>query len=233
MTDDERAALPPAVEAAFRWWKGADVARFDDLPDSLAWARGALRARQVAVERLVMNGDREYWTFRLLPRGDLDLFERLPAEGTVGRRCPGGDGVCRLADSAAGRLPASLVWLARAFGTMSLASETSGTAPFGWSVGDAVDQHFGLFARDQGTVAKLPADHREWVIVYESDGDAIAIDPTGAAHWLGWEWTGDLVHPLGLDVDALTQFVFWRLLDGGVLQPSDLAMLRSAFPRHN
>ncbi len=233
LADEERAVLPPEVEAAFRWWTDAHAARFDDLPESLAWARGSLRARRPALERLVMNGDHEYWTVRLLLHGDLDMFERLPVEGAVGRVCPGGDGRCLLGDEVADWLPASLVWLARAFGTMSLASGTSGTAPLGWPLGDAVDQGFGLFGMDAETVAELPPDHRDWVIVYEADGDAIALDPSGAGHWLGWEWTGELVQPLGLDAEALTQVVFWRLLDGGGLRPSDLAMLRSAFGPHN
>ncbi|MBO6938090.1 MAG: hypothetical protein JJ863_24185 [Deltaproteobacteria bacterium] len=233
LTDEERSALPAEVEAAFQWWTDAAASRFHDLPESLAWARGELRARRVAVERLVMDGDREYWTFRLPLHGDLDMFERLPAQGSVGRCCPGGDGRCLLRDDVAERLPPSLVWLARAFGTMSLTSEVSGTAPLGWSLGDAIDQEFGLFSMDPETIAQLPVDHRDWVIVYEADGDAIALDPSGAGHWLGWEWTGELVQPLGLDAEALTQVVFWRLLGGGSIRPSDLAMLRSAFPLHN
>ncbi len=231
LTEDERDALPPALAEAFAWWTDAHASRFDTLPETLAWARDALRGRRVAIERLCFNGDRIYWALRLVPHGDLAAFFELPVAGSIGRSCIGGTGLCLPDDDALGKMPPALAWLAKAFGTANLTSETSGTAPWGWSLGDAVDQRFGLFGIDDDIVSQLPSGHRDWKLVYEIDGDAVAIDPEGQAHWLGWEWTGQLVTPLGLDATAVTHFVFWRLLEGGCVRPSDLAMLRAATTR--
>ena len=205
----ERAELPAETRALFEGWRALDV------PDELAWARGPVRELTPVLERASFD-DRVYWSVRLLPFADVKLA-REPRFGA--------DGVA-LGDPS---LPAPLGWLARTFGTVNVVAEQSGSAPFGEPLSRwiAEGRVIGYSEDDDG--ATLPPDAADWVLLYEADGDVLCADPaTDAAYWLGGEWTGEGLAPLDAGWRAITHFVLWRLLDGGWLRPSDLAMLAAA-----
>ncbi|MBX3271000.1 MAG: hypothetical protein KF729_12115 [Sandaracinaceae bacterium] len=204
------ADLPDATRALFEGWRALSV------PDELAWARRPLRELQPVLERASFD-DRVYWSVRLLPFADAKLA-RQPRFGA--------DGVALCAAT----LPPPLDWLARTFGTVNVVAEQSGSAPFGaplsrWLVRGRV---LG-FAGDEEDGGALPPEAAGWVLLYEADGDVLCADPASdAAYWLGGEWTGEPIVPLDAGWRAITHFVLWRLLDGGAVRPSDLAMLAAA-----
>lgn len=213
LTSAERGELPEATLALFLSWE----ARLGELPASLAWARDELRARKAVLERACFDEERVHWCVRFPLFGNLELLER-PAFGA--------DGLSRTQSP----LPQPLGWLTQTFGTVSLAPEESGTAPFGWSV-DAMRRNGGFFFA-QPDSPPPPPESDAWVALYEADGDVLVADlEDGGAFWLGHEWTGDALTDMQLRWDAAAEFIFWRLLDGGHVRPSDLSMLSSVTTR--
>lgn len=206
LTPRERAEVPDGAAALLEGWP----ARLAAIPPELAWARDGLRARTPLLERVSIppSPPRLYWTVRLAGWGDAS---------PLAHPCLGATGVPR------GRtdLPEPLGWLASTFGTANIVAEQSGTAPFGRPLAD-------FLANQELLVDTAPAGSEGWVALYECDGDAIFADlDTGAAWWLGHEWTGNEATRVPVSWKAVAAFVLWRMLDGGWVRPKDLDMLAS------
>ena len=175
-----------------------------------------LRQRQRATtgrgcgrQRAELAGNRVAWSLRLPLRGDP---KRL-AEPCFS---------CREGDVVSESLPEDLAWLASTFGDCFVETDCSGTAPWGVPLGSQQHRMF------EGALEALPASAANWVVLYEADGDWLCADlESGKAHWSGHEWTGrpDVGYPTWRSV---MHFVFWRILDGGFVRPTDLEMLFAA-----
>lgn len=179
------------------------------MPPAFGWARGTLQGRRPLIERAELAGNRVAWSLRLPLRGDP---KRL-AEPCFS---------CREGDVVSESLPEDLAWLASTFGDCFVETDCSGTAPWGVPLGSQQHRMF------EGALEALPASAANWVVLYEADGDWLCADlESGKAHWSGHEWTGrpDVGYPTWRSV---MHFVFWRILDGGFVRPTDLEMLFAA-----
>lgn len=198
----ERAECPPGLIASFHAWPKI----LETLPETLKWAHGGLRARKPVLERSLHNGDRLYWALRYPMNGKTEHLEEVcfgTSTGGVSSDAPG-----------------LLGWLARTFGHVDLCSEWSGTAPWGQRLGKAAPPVFREYM-----LPELPDGAADWWALYEVDGDWVALNADGAPVWVGPEWTGHAMSPLPPSAERTLSFLFWRLLEGGFVQPTDLEML--------
>ena len=203
LTPAERAELPAALVQTLQAWSGAR----SSLPPALSWAHDSLRVRRPVLERS-QHDDRVYWSLRYAPHGDPQWLK-----GACLGTATGGRAGCIA--------PEPLGWLARTFGTADLCSEWSGTAPWGLRLRDIDPRRF-----FDDMLPSLPPAALDWWVVYEVDGDWVALDPeAGQLHWLGGEWTGEAAVGLPVPWVRAVGFILWRLLDGGALRPTDLQML--------
>lgn len=206
LTKAERRAVPEGAARLLAEWPD----RLAALPPDLAWAQDVLRSRTAVLERARFD-DREYWTVRLTGWGDAS---------SLAGPCLGGTG-----EAFGAGFPEPLGWLGSTFGTATLVAEQSGTAPFGRPLAS-------FLANGELLVEQAPPGSDGWVALYECDGDAVFADlASGAAYWVGHEWTGEEVTELPIPWPAVAHFVLWRMLDGGWVRPSDLAMLAACAPR--
>ncbi len=207
LTPREFSELPDDAAELLEGWR----ARLDALPERLSFTRELLQSRTPLLERAQFD-DRVYWTVRLAGWGVASPLEH-PCLGGTGERLARSD------------LPEPLGWLARTFGHATLVAEQSGTAPFGRPLRD-------FLANGELLVESPPDGSDDWVALYECDGDAIFADlATGAAWWLGHEWTGDEATALRVPWPTVAVFILWRMLDGGYVRPWDLEMLAAARAR--
>jgi hypothetical protein len=75
----------------------------------------------------------------------------------------------------------------------------------------------------------IPPSCRNWVVLYELDGDAVCADlEGGGTYWTGGEHIGLPFTDLELSWTAAVQFILWRLLDHRRIVPADLRMMHAA-----
>jgi hypothetical protein len=209
LSADELAECPPGLLTSFHGWHAA----LDQLPSSFQWAKGDLRARTLLLERSTFPGPppseslRVYWSLRYVLLNDLKRL-KAPCFGSRsgGTRCDA---------------PGAYGWLARTFGTVCLAEEESGTAHWGQRLGQIDPMR--MF---DDTMESLPPQAKDWWVLYELDGDWVAWDAKeDRIHWTGTEWTGFADQAIQAPAQRVISFMFWRLLEAGRIQPSDLEML--------
>jgi hypothetical protein len=219
--DAERAEVPTRIVRTHGRWLAASAARFEhDLPTELSWLRARLLGCQPMIERWTFDRDRVSWHVRIVPDGARSLRR---AGTDLLRRCPAADGVVHSDHPA--ELPTPLDWLATMFGTTRGELQTSGTSPWGRPLGAIIDAGDALVS-DPATAARLPPGSRDWVALYEVDGDVLVADlANGGAHWAGHEWTGHAHTDFALSWRAVVPFLVFCQFEGLRVRPSDLEML--------
>jgi hypothetical protein len=215
LTDAERREVSPRAVELFQLWtriRGSASAP----PQAFAWAHENLRCRTPVLERASADGETHSWGVRLLMPGQR-LGKDLGA-------CLGCAAVAPLPD-----LPDPLAWLSQAFGTATLELFTSGTAPWGRTLGAMLDERALLLCADLDEGLVLPPSSRAWVVLYEINGDAVCADLVGGGtYWTGGEQTGERFTDLELSWGAALQFILWRLIDHRFLGVKDLKMMSAA-----
>lgn len=225
LRDDERASVPEAIVTALARWRAAWAGGYvSGLPEGLAWLAGTLRGHEPMVSRTICERERVYWHVRLV-RGGARML-RYAGPGLL-EKSPAADGVARCDDPAA--LPAPLDWLATMFGTTSLGPELSNTSKWGRPLGAIVDNRHESLVSDPELAALLPEGSREWVSLYEADGDVLVADlKGGGTYWMGSEWTGDVCTDMRLPWRAVVPFLVWSHFEGRAVTPHDLRMLAAS-----
>lgn len=217
LTPGELSEIPPSLLSRFiEWW---NVRRRGgvSVPSCFSWANEKIGLRHPMLERVEMTEDVFRWEVRL--RHDEEL-------GPPAWPCLGFHEGTRPEN-----LPAPLAWLASTFGTATLEPYSSGTAPWGSRFGSMLDDEDSclLIKNDIDEGLRLPKGCRDWVMLYEADGDAVFADlKTGRTYWTGGENTGEAFTDLQLDWMAATQFILWRLADDHKISPCDLGMMSAA-----
>jgi len=223
--------LAPSIDeltAAERKRLPARVAKlFESLPKALAkapapfdWLPEALAGRYPVLERSTFD-EREYWHVRWT-----GLFDDRLASWCIGcdaepsGRCPKA-------------VPEPLAWLRKTFGTFGLNAESaSGTAPFGRTLAEITARERAAFAEMEVSLASepfagLPRGAERWISLYELDGDWVFADlEKNDTVWTGLEWTGEQVVRFSVPWKRAASFILWRMLEGGIVTPLDLRMLR-------
>lgn len=224
LTPAERDEIAPPLLARFTEWRSLRSRGRVPVPPCFAWADERIGLRYPVLERVEATDDVFDWEVRL--RHDDALGP--PAWPCLGFRDakPRYEEGARIED-----LPEPLAWLATTFGTATLEPYSSGSAPWGCRLGGVLDdEDCSLLIKidiDEGI--ELPAGCRDWVLLYEADGDAVCADPkTGKTYWTGSEHTGEAFTDPRLDWMAATQFILWRLADDHKIAPCDLRMMSAA-----
>lgn len=199
----ERRSCPEGLVAAFHAWPTV----WRSTPPALSWAQSSLQARTPVLEHSRFDY-RDHWALRFPLHGRPEHLEGPCIGSSVGGlECDA---------------PGTLGWLARSLGPVNLCSEWSGTSPWGRRLRDISP---GSFLPE--FFEPLPAAAPDWWVLYEADGDWLALDADQQClHWVGLgEWTGEPDRGFQVPPERVLRFVVWRLLDGGFVRPSDLEML--------
>jgi hypothetical protein len=217
LTPAELSEIPPSLLSRFtEWWNVRGRGRVP-VPPCFSWADEGIGLRYPALERVEMTEGVFRWEVRLRHEEELGP----PVWPCLGFR----------EGARTENLPAPLAWLASTFGTATLEPYSSGTAPWGCRLGSMLDDedNYLLIKNDIDEGLRLPEGCRDWVVLYEADGDAVCADlKTGKTYWTGGECTGEAFTDLQLDGMAATQFILWRLVDDHKISPCDLGMMSAA-----